>query len=200
MQRGDDARQPEGGRCLSSSATLGRLEGGLTCGSGRAWDPWHQRGRHVRGAEVSEASPRGTYLQVADALKRRIKSGVITDKVPTEAAIAAEFGIARTTVRRALGLLESEGVIESTAGLGRRVAGGEAHQAPYERVRDDLLARIGDGRLEAGETVPSESALATEYGVSRGTVRRALAALEAAGLVQSRQGVGRVVRASTDQG
>ncbi|MBG0853249.1 GntR family transcriptional regulator [Streptomyces spinoverrucosus] len=37
-------------------------------------------------------------------------------------------------------------------------------------------------------------------GVSRGTVRRALSALEAVGRVETRQGVGRVVRAAADEG
>lgn len=149
---------------------------------------------------MSQASPRGTYLQVAEVLRQRIEGGAITDKVPSEAAIASEFGIARTTVRRALASLESEGVIESIAGLGRRVTADETHQAPYERVRDDLLARIDDGRLPAGEKMQSEPKLASAYGVSRGTVRRALASLEAAGRVESRQGVGRVVRAAADEG
>ncbi|MGW7524071.1 GntR family transcriptional regulator [Streptomyces sp. NPDC054783] len=35
--------------------------------------------------------------------------------MPSEAATSAEFGIARTTVRRAPATLESEGVIESIA-------------------------------------------------------------------------------------
>ncbi|MDX3365468.1 GntR family transcriptional regulator [Streptomyces sp. ME02-6987-2C] len=149
---------------------------------------------------MPQASPRGTYMQVAEALRQRIENGDITDKVPSEAAIASEFGIARTTVRRALASLEGEGVIESIAGLGRRVSGNEVQQAPYERVRDDLLARMRDGSLPTGEKMPSEPTLATTYGVSRGTVRRALASLEAAGRVESQQGVGRVVRATTDEG
>ncbi|WP_432716039.1 GntR family transcriptional regulator [Streptomyces salinarius] len=139
-------------------------------------------------------------MQVAGVLRQRIEDGVITDKVPSEAAIAAEFGIARTTVRRALASLEDEGAIESIAGLGRRVSRGEAQQAPYERVRDDLLSRMREGSLAAGEKMPSEPTLATRYAVSRGTVRRALASLEAAGWVESQQGVGRVVRATTDEG
>jgi DNA-binding GntR family transcriptional regulator len=139
-------------------------------------------------------------MQVAEALRQRIQNGVITDKMPSEAEIASEFGIARTTVRRALASLESEGVIESIAGLGRRVSGNEVQQAPYERVRDDLLARMRDGRLLAGEKMPSEPTLATTYGVSRGTVRRALASLQAAGRVEAKQGVGRVVRAADDEG
>ncbi|MFD7052023.1 GntR family transcriptional regulator [Streptomyces mirabilis] len=139
-------------------------------------------------------------MQVAEAMRERIQSGAITDRMPSEAAIAAEFGIARTTVRRALVSLETEGVIESVAGLGRRVTSDKTHQAPYKHVHDDLLAQMQDGRLSVGEKMPSELTLATTYGVSRGTVRRALASLEADGRVESRQGVGRIVRATAEEG
>ncbi|MGW6263056.1 GntR family transcriptional regulator [Streptomyces sp. NPDC055085] len=139
-------------------------------------------------------------MQIAEALRERIKSGAITDRIPSEAAIAAEFGIARTTVRRALASLETEGVIESVAGLGRRVSTDETHQPPYKHVYDDLLTQMQDGRLSVGEMMPSEMTLATTYGVSRGTVRRALASLETDGRVESRQGVGRVVRAAVKEG
>lgn len=44
--------------------------------------------------------------------------------------------------------------------------------------------------------MPSESELAAHYGVSRGTVRQAVSALTAEGLIGSRQGARRVVLAS----
>jgi DNA-binding GntR family transcriptional regulator len=58
----------------------------------------------------------------------------------------------------------------------------------------DLRALIESGKLRPGEAVPSESALADEYGVSRGTARHALAELEGAGLVTAVHGKGRYVR------
>jgi GntR family transcriptional regulator len=57
----------------------------------------------------------------------------------------------------------------------------------YLDLADELRARIADGTPRA---LPSESALATELGASRVTVRRALEVLRAEGLVQSRRGAG----------
>ncbi len=55
-----------------------------------------------------------------------------------------------------------------------------------ERLRNDLL----EGRWAPGETLPPERRLAEELGVSRPTLRGALATLDAEGLVRSRQGSG----------
>lgn len=60
----------------------------------------------------------------------------------------------------------------------------------YLEVADDLRRRITTGELRPGRLLPSESQLATDHGVSRVTVRRALAVLRDAGLVDSRQGFG----------
>ncbi|WP_435211195.1 winged helix-turn-helix domain-containing protein [Streptomyces sp. bgisy034] len=49
------------------------------------------------------------------------------------------------------------------------------------------------GNLPAGTRLPSEPALADEYGVSRGTVRPAIRELETAGHVEARHGLGRFV-------
>ena len=60
----------------------------------------------------------------------------------------------------------------------------------YVEVADDLRRRIATGALRPGALVPSEAQLASEHGVSRVTVRRALALLREAGLLASRQGLG----------
>lgn len=59
-----------------------------------------------------------------------------------------------------------------------------------ERLRRDLEQEIDSGRLHAGAKLASERVLAESRGVSRGTLRRALAALEEAGLVRRVQGRG----------
>jgi len=55
------------------------------------------------------------------------------------------------------------------------------HNGPalvWEQVCDDLLADLDSGELPPGTRLPSEQALADDvYGVSRPTVRRAIAAL-----------------------
>lgn len=60
----------------------------------------------------------------------------------------------------------------------------------YLDVADDLRRRIGAGELRPGRLIPSEAQLAADHGVSRVTIRRALATLRDAGLLASRQGFG----------
>ncbi len=56
-----------------------------------------------------------------------------------------------------------------------------------------LRERILSGHYAPGSQFPSEAELVDEYGVSRTTVRSALAALEAEGFIQRRWGVGTFV-------
>lgn len=62
--------------------------------------------------------------------------------------------------------------------------------ATYFQIARDLQSRIGGGEWNATRKLPSEAQLAHDYGVSRMTVRQALAELDKDGIVQRRQGVG----------
>lgn len=62
------------------------------------------------------------------------------------------------------------------------------------RLHRELKDRIADGRFAAGVQLPSEAEMVEQYGVSRSTVRSALSALEAEGLIMRRWGVGTFVR------
>ncbi|WP_020386837.1 FadR/GntR family transcriptional regulator [Kribbella catacumbae] len=64
------------------------------------------------------------------------------------------------------------------------------------QVADQVVAAIREGRLRPDDRLPAERELARTLGVSRPTLREALAGLELAGLVRSRQGHGTVVVAS----
>jgi GntR family transcriptional regulator len=66
-------------------------------------------------------------------------------------------------------------------------------EALYRKVADDIKAAIAAGAFAAGTRLPSESELAAQYGVSRGTIRQAFAALRADGVIASRRGARRVV-------
>ncbi len=61
------------------------------------------------------------------------------------------------------------------------------------RLREDLRRRLLAHEWQPGERLPSESNLATDYRVSRVTVRTAVKALESQGLVDIRHGVGTFV-------
>ncbi|MFJ1864076.1 GntR family transcriptional regulator [Streptomyces sp. NPDC088097] len=140
---------------------------------------------------MTNPSPRGTYLTISEVLRARIAKGAYPDGIPSEAEIGREFGVARTTVRRALRALEEAGDVTTVAGVGRQVGGSQV--APYKRIMTDLLDRIRTGELPAGARLPSEAELSESYGVARGTVRRAVHELEGAGHIHAQHGVGRFV-------
>ncbi len=74
-----------------------------------------------------------------------------------------------------------------------------ANQPLYAFVRDAVLERIGSGAWGPGEMLPSEFALADEFAVSQGTIRKALDDLAARNLVVRRQGKGTFVAAHTPE-
>ncbi len=68
------------------------------------------------------------------------------------------------------------------------------HPVGQERVSSEIVHQIErlilEGVLRPGDRLPGERDLAGEFGVSRPTLREALAALEASGLLTARQGGG----------
>ncbi len=61
------------------------------------------------------------------------------------------------------------------------------------RLVDAVTERIHSGALGADEQLPTEQALMQGFGVSRTVVREALSRLQAAGLVETRHGIGTFV-------
>lgn len=68
-----------------------------------------------------------------------------------------------------------------------------------EQLADALAVSIRDGQLSAGQRLPTEQALVERFGVSRTVVREALSRLKTLGLVESRQGSGAYVKATSRQ-
>ena len=62
------------------------------------------------------------------------------------------------------------------------------------KIREDLAVKIRSGQWRVDEEIPSEAALCLRYGVSRGTIRQALAELVQQGLIYRRQGRGSFVQ------
>lgn len=69
-------------------------------------------------------------------------------------------------------------------------------QPLYSQVRAQILKRIAAAEWGAGEALPNEFALASEYRVSVGTVRRAVEGLEKEGILVRKQGRGTFVAGS----
>ena len=63
-------------------------------------------------------------------------------------------------------------------------------QAKYDQIFQTLRERIDSGTYDFLDLLPSENALAEEFGCTRNTVRKALALLVAQGYVQTMQGRG----------
>src|SRR6202451_3632819 len=68
-----------------------------------------------------------------------------------------------------------------------------AAHALYQKVAEDIKPAIASGEYPAAAKLPSENELAGRYGVSRGTIRQAFAALRADGVIASRRGARRTV-------
>ncbi|MBK0393835.1 FCD domain-containing protein [Ramlibacter algicola] len=79
-----------------------------------------------------------------------------------------------------------------TAVLARRSLTADLVQALGDRIRD--------GRLAAGSKLPTEGEIMEEFGVSRTVVREAISRLSAAGMVETRHGVGTFVIGHGDAG
>jgi GntR family transcriptional regulator len=70
----------------------------------------------------------------------------------------------------------------------------DSHTPLYRQLADLLRERIVSGELQAGELLPSEPALVSQFDVSRTTARLALAELRREGLVETVKGSGTRVR------
>lgn len=72
-----------------------------------------------------------------------------------------------------------------------------AFQPLYKQVQEHVTQLIVEQRWKPGEMLPNEFQLASEMGVSQGTVRKALNALTDARILTRRQGVGTFVSEHT---
>ena len=82
--------------------------------------------------------PRTLALELVDGLGDRIRDGRLKpgDKLPTEAAIMAEYGVSRTVVREAISKLQASGLVATRHGVGSFV---------------EALAPLGDEGPRVGE-------------------------------------------------
>jgi DNA-binding GntR family transcriptional regulator len=74
--------------------------------------------------EIHYDVPDPVYVQVADAVDERIRSGewAVGHRIVSEASMVQEYGIARGTARKAVAVLRDRGLVVSIPGRGHFVA------------------------------------------------------------------------------
>jgi DNA-binding FadR family transcriptional regulator len=82
---------------------------------------------------------------VVQALRERVRSSALAvgDKLPTEAALMAEFGVSRTVVREALSRLQAEALVETRHGIGTFVVDSDPEAASF-RIDPQQMATLRD--------------------------------------------------------
>lgn len=102
---------------------------------------------------------RHRYQEIAAALRGRIDSAAFPDgRLPSERSLQAEFGVQRDTVRRALDLLEVEGVVFRDPARGTFVV---------PRGEPDAAGRAGSILLAVRKTENSTGAASILRGLTR---------------------------------
>jgi GntR family transcriptional regulator len=91
----------------------------------------------AKGVDPTSGVP--AYRQMADRLRERIASGELApgDRVPSEAELMETYSAARATVRQAIGVLRTEGLVVAEQGRGAFVRS----RPPVRRLASDRFAR-----------------------------------------------------------
>ena len=114
---------------------------------------------------LSRSSVGTLYHQILIVLRGRIESGEIGvgDRLPSEADLEKDYGVSRTTARRALDELRHQGIVRREPGRGTFLAGPRlrsdlgrlySFSEEIERLGREPGARlISRAEMEAGEEV-----------------------------------------------
>jgi GntR family transcriptional regulator len=109
--------------------------------------------------------------RTADVLRQQIHADAYPDGLPPETELAAEFSVSRNTIREALGILKTEGLIDRGPKVGTHVA-----QRKYDHGLDSLLGlketfkNQGEVRnqVRAAMQVPAPPSVAHRLGLRTG--------------------------------
>jgi GntR family transcriptional repressor for pyruvate dehydrogenase complex len=98
------------------------------------------------------------YEDVAQQIRTQIANGTIVagERLPVESALAANFGVSRSTIREALRVLGSEGLIRTTRGVN---GGSFVVESDSGAVSEYLENRIG--MLNGREAISADELLET---------------------------------------
>ena len=70
---------------------------------------------------LDRQSPDALYVQLAETLRKLIRTGKLTGKIPTIEDLAADYDVSEATVRKAIDELKQEGVVRTSRGRGTYV-------------------------------------------------------------------------------
>lgn len=117
------------------------------------------------------------HLQIQRVLRGRIESGEWERgrPIPTEMELLAEFGVSRTTIREALGVLTRDGLIARHRGRGSFVQPRLDAPAAVTNLIFGYQAQI---KVIATETIPAPAHIVGPLGLSRGKPVTRLVRLE----------------------
>jgi len=81
----------------------------------------YPEGLYLVTVAIDHDSGEPVYVQVANLLRARIKSGEITNRVPSGKTLAQDYGVSHGSAEKALAILKAEGLIYSVVGKGAYV-------------------------------------------------------------------------------
>lgn len=94
---------------------------------------------------VKHDAPIPLYIQIKDYIRFNIENGVfgVDQKIPSERQLAAQFGVNRLTVSRAINELTQDGLVYSRVGKGTFVAAAKIDQTLHTLTgfTDDMISR-----------------------------------------------------------
>lgn len=104
--------------------------------------------------QIDRADDKPPYRQIAGMLREAISSGQLDagERLPSEAELIKHFGVARMTVRQAMQVLGSEGLVVTQHGRGVFVR----PTPPIHRLASDRFARRHRASGKAAFTVEAE--------------------------------------------
>jgi DNA-binding FadR family transcriptional regulator len=120
------------------------------------------------------------------------------DILPSRSSLAAQLGVCRTTLWRAVGHLQDEGVLQRGQRRRLRLSTRTFHASKdpppatgskvlrWQRVYSELLHELFDGDLRDTSTLLPTKELARRFGVCRATAAKAVSALRREGLLKGR--------------
>lgn len=110
--------------------------------------------------QVDPDDDRAVYKQLADILREQILTGALApdSRLPSEQHLGQAHHIGRDSVRDALGILRSEGLIVTASGVGSRVRAPAPRTVVQLRPGEEATARMPTPaerrRLKMAEGIP----------------------------------------------